>query len=253
MTIEDRRALHGPAGRFFDRLALDLYCGGGGASRGMQQAGFHVTGVDVNPQPNYCGDHFIQSDAIAFLESADLGEFDFVWASPPCQRYTNLRYAPGKHRDADLVAPTRELLKRSGKPWCIENVEGAPLINPATLCGSMFGLGVDGFRLQRHRWFETSFPLLAPTCQHDKRPVIGIYGAHVRHRRRPTGKNHRSGSNLPWEYAFAAFGVPIGSMTLTELSEAIPPIFARFIVEAFLRSREGGHARVADSYSGGKS
>jgi DNA (cytosine-5)-methyltransferase 1 len=30
---------------------LDLFCGAGGAARGYQLAGFHVTGVDINPQP----------------------------------------------------------------------------------------------------------------------------------------------------------------------------------------------------------
>jgi hypothetical protein len=73
-----------------------------------------------------------------------------------------------------------------------------------------------------HRLFETSFPLLAPSCQRARGPVIGIYGAHVRDRCRPSGTNHKSDSNLPWADAFIAMGVPVGSMTLTELSEAIP-------------------------------
>ncbi|HZZ21093.1 MAG TPA: hypothetical protein VFE60_00210, partial [Roseiarcus sp.] len=35
-------------------------------------------------------------------------------------------------------------------------------------------------------------------------PVVGIYGAHVRDRRRPAGLNHNSGSNRPWSHAFIA-------------------------------------------------
>ena len=31
--------------------ALDLFCGGGGACIGLQQAGFTVTGIDINPHP----------------------------------------------------------------------------------------------------------------------------------------------------------------------------------------------------------
>jgi DNA polymerase len=42
--------------------ALDLYCGAGGATRGLQLAGFHVVGVDVKQQPNYCGDAFVRSN-----------------------------------------------------------------------------------------------------------------------------------------------------------------------------------------------
>jgi site-specific DNA-cytosine methylase len=33
--------------------ALDLFCGAGGASMGLYQAGYKVTGVDVIDQPNY--------------------------------------------------------------------------------------------------------------------------------------------------------------------------------------------------------
>lgn len=44
---------------------LDLFCGAGGCTKGYQRAGFYVVGVDVKPQPNYCGDEFVQADALA--------------------------------------------------------------------------------------------------------------------------------------------------------------------------------------------
>jgi DNA (cytosine-5)-methyltransferase 1 len=234
--------------------ALDLYCAAGGATLGYQQAGFRVTGVDLIPQPRYIGDEFVQMDALEYLVTADLSGFDYIHASPPCQHDTILRYAPGKHRDARLIAPTRAALIKTGKPWVIENVEGAPLINPVTLCGSMFGLETDlyprGFRLERHRLFETSFPLAAPgPCSHDDRPVVGIYGGHFRNRRRAKGANHRSGSNVPRQFGFKAMGIPLGSMTVAEISDAIPPAYSRFIAEAFLRWR-AQEARSAPSASG---
>jgi hypothetical protein len=215
--------------------ALDLCCCAGGATRGLQQAGLHVTGIDVAPQPNYCGDMFILGDALEFLERSDLSQFEFIWASPPCQAYSVLKHAPGQHRDADLVGPTRELLIRSGLPYVIENVEGAPLIDPTMLCGTMFGLKspVDA-ELRRHRLFEASFPLSAPgPCQHSGGPVMGVYGGHFRNRRRPYGENHSSDSNWPREHGFIAMGVD-WPMTNDEISEAIPPAFSKFIAEQWL-------------------
>lgn len=49
------------------------------------------------------------------------------------------------------------MLAGSGVPYVIENVPGAPLLDPVLLCGSMFGL-----RTYRHRLFEASFPLRQP-------------------------------------------------------------------------------------------
>ena len=43
-------------------LALDFFCGGGGACIGMQSAGFEVVGIDIKPRPNYPGEHFILAD-----------------------------------------------------------------------------------------------------------------------------------------------------------------------------------------------
>ena len=227
--------------------ALDLYCGAGGVALGLMQAGFFVVGVDILPQPRYPGDEFIQADALQYLATADLSGISFVWASPPCQAYSAVSRAPGKHRDADLVAPTREALKRTGLPYVIENVVGAPLFSPVLLCGSMFGLEThpypDGWRIARHRLFETSFPILfAPACRHDDRPVCGIYGGHFRDRRRAMGSNHRSGSNIPTELGFKAMGIPRDAMTVAEISDAIPPAYSKFIAEKFLEQFAARHA-----------
>ena len=220
--------------------ALDLFCGAGGATRGLQQAGFHVVGVDLHPQPNYCGDVFVQMDGLEYLATADLDRSSTFSSGRrrPASGFTALKTRAGNAKGAahrDFIAPTRALLEWSGKPYCIENVPGAPLINPTRLCGSMFGLRASGYELRRHRLFEASFPFLTPPCRHGKGTVVGVYGAHNRDRSRAPGTNHRSGSNLPWAYGFVALGVPVGSMTLAELSDAIPPAYSRFVAEQWLR------------------
>ena len=137
---------------------LDLFCGEGGASMGYHLAGFDVTGVDDTPMAKYPFP-FIEADVFD-LHFDFIMQFDVLAASPPCKTHTVLKAFSGSHH-VDLIPDTRELLIRSGKPYIIENVEGAPLLNPITLCGSMFGLFV-----RRHRLFESNVQLKQPQCDH---------------------------------------------------------------------------------------
>jgi len=160
------------------KKALDLFCGGGGATRGLQLAGFHVTGVDIKPQRHYCGDAFVQADATEF----PLDGYDFIWASPPCQAWTRLRALHPEREYPELIEPVRKRLVASGIPWAMENVEGAPMGdsgNLIMLCGTMFGLRTKDGRaeLRRHRLFETSFSIaLRPACQHGFVPALSVVG-----------------------------------------------------------------------------
>jgi DNA (cytosine-5)-methyltransferase 1 len=144
---------------------LDLFSGAGGAARGYQRAGFYVVGVDHKPQPRYAGDEFIQTDALAVLagEFGELRDFDVIHTSPPCQAFTAYRRRGAGVGDnyPDLIGETRDLLERTGLPYAIENVPGAPLCDPVAICGSSLGLDV-----RRHRLFETNWPLVVPPCAH---------------------------------------------------------------------------------------
>lgn len=200
---------------------LDLFSGAGGCSVGYARAGFNVTGVDNRPQPRYPFE-FVQADALDYL-AQHAHEFDAIHASPPCQRYSKARHLQGNEHP-DLIAPVRELLKLTGKPYVIENVQGAPLINPVTLVGSMFGL-----RTMRPRLFECSFPVpfvLAPpaAAKHAKMgrpPKDGEYVHVVGHM-----------SNVP--YCRDAMG--IDWMTQAELAQAVPPSFTAFIGQYLMQS-----------------
>lgn len=224
-------------------ILLDLFCGAGGCAKGYQQAGFYVVGVDIRSQPRYCGDEFIMGDALEYLRTADLSRYAAIHASPPCQAYTTLKTMHNAREHPDLVGPVRGMLQESGKPYVIENVPGAPMENYVVLCGSMFGLGCDNAELRRHRLFEVRPPiLLTPPCNHGwNEQIIGIYGAKVRNVARE--KQHYAqdrqtrgapiGVVLPNRLGFESMG--IDWMSISELSQAIPPAYTRFIGEHLMK------------------
>ncbi len=133
---------------------LDLCCCQGGAGHGYMRAGFDVTGVDIVAQPRY--PYRIRTeDALTYLD-AHWREYDAFHASPPCQGYSETQRLRGNDHPL-LIEPFRERFESYGRPWVIENVRGAPLLEPIELCGLMFGLHTF-----RHRLFETSFPVEVP-------------------------------------------------------------------------------------------
>lgn len=224
--------------------ALDLFCCAGGASVGLSRAGFEVVGVDIKPQKRYPFE-FHQADAMTF----PLDGFDFIWASPPCQGYTVMRHAPGAKGTAPrLIASVRKRLVRSGLPWVIENVEEARWVlnNPITLCGSMFGLGAQGCRLQRHRLFEVNFPLFQLQCAHDAAaPVIGVYGGHARKRAASAGGRGTRDVWVGGHKAAASEALGIDWMTLGEMSESIPPAYAEYVGRAAMQHLRARAAEAA--------
>jgi DNA (cytosine-5)-methyltransferase 1 len=198
---------------------LDLFCGAGGAAVGYHRAGFDVVGVDNRPQPRYPFE-FVQADATTY----PLDGFDAIHASPPCQAYSvtaSLHTAEYPR----LIEPIRHRLAATGRPYLIENVVGAPLLNPVRLCGSSFGLGV-----RRHRLFETSFPVgFVPPCAHYLQPapvdVTGTGASRLGGRPDGGGGNSRKPRNL--DHARDVMG--IDWMRRVELAEAIPPAYAEYI------------------------
>lgn len=194
--------------------ALDLFCCAGGAGMGLNRAGFEVVGVDIARQPNYPFE-FNHADALTF----PLEGFDFIWASPPCQAHTLAQRIRGNEHP-DLIEPIRARLRASGKPYCIENVEGAPLIDPIMLCGGMFDI-----QTYRHRLFECSFPVVQPP--HEK------HAAPIRKMGRPVQEGefmHIVGNFSGADLARKIMDMPWA--TRDELREAIPPVYSQYIGRA---------------------
>ena len=250
---------------------LDLFCGGGGSAEGYRRAGFtDITGVDNEHQKRYPF-RFILGDALEYLKNHG-HEYDFIHASPPCQKHsvmTKGRWQDRLQDHVNLIPPTRALLPFTGKPYVIENVPGAHLeLNcPIMLCGTMFGLQTKhGSQLRRHRLFESNiFFMFIPSCNHKKGSVIGVYGGGQhpgrRYHRNEKGELITPHKNIPATigvYGHAggssnrdqivSFGtqdrrdaMDIQWMTGKELSQAIPPAYTHFIGKQIIQAIKATH------------
>lgn len=200
---------------------LDLFCCAGGAGMGYSRAGFEVVGVDIKPQPRYPFE-FHQADALEYL-AEHYQEFDVIHASPPCQRYSRITKVTGKPENhPDLLQPSVDALKKTGKPYIVENVPGAPMENYLMLCGTMFGLQVF-----RHRLFMCNPQIIMSpmSCNHDDRSSNGGKNGDQKH---PEAKYITVTSAVsPISKAKKAMG--IDWMNRAELVEAIPPAYTEWL------------------------
>jgi hypothetical protein len=103
----------------------------------------------------------IQADAQALPIQSDV-TFDLGLFHPPCQKW-----AVGSHvqcnpdeRHENLIPVARDIAVDYCDDWIIENVTQAPLNNPVTLNGGMFGSP-----LHYERAFETSYHVPQPRNQ----------------------------------------------------------------------------------------
>lgn len=209
---------------------LDVFCCQGGATKGWQNAGFKVTGVDKDPQPRYVGDTFFQADAIEFLwKNMEWirATFVYVRASPPCQFYSATQVLQGNDHP-DLIGPTREALQAIGLPFDIENVPDArsELRNPVTLCGQSFGL-----KTYRHRLFETGgWTMPQPDHAEHVAPLTKMGRP-----RKPGEMAHYVGNFSGVPEAREDMSMPWASRD--GLRECIPPVYAQHVAEAWMAQR----------------
>jgi DNA (cytosine-5)-methyltransferase 1 len=207
---------------------LDAFCGEGGAGMGYRRAGFDVVGIDLNakalrryPFPS------VRADAVWFVREHG-HEFDAIHLSPPCKVHTRLQVIHGNRAGhADLIPAARAAAESTGRPWVMENVEGAPLRYPLMLCGAALGLGAvcrDGVRrhLRRHRLFESDLPLMGPGCACPASRPVGVYG-HGGHGPLESTRGYQA------DKAEASEALGIDWMSRDGLSQAIPPAYTEHI------------------------
>jgi DNA (cytosine-5)-methyltransferase 1 len=199
----------------------DLCCKAGGTSMGYHLAGFDVVGVDIEPQPHYPFEFFCEDGLRFICERAH--EFDLISVSPPCQKYSKStkQWVKGGREYPDLISVFRDALRKTGKPYVIENVPGAPLVNPIFLNGAMFGLFVH-----RPRYFECKFAVEQPFMPVVPKPVK--MGRPVKEGDYIQPVGHFSGA------AYARRQMQIDWMTVGELAQAIPPAYTKYIGSQFL-------------------
>lgn len=215
---------------------LDLASCQGGATKGYQRAGFHVTAIDndrlaIKRNP---ADVTLIMDALVFLEKRGKA-YDAIHASFPCQRWAANGANPSGDEWPDYITPARELLNATGKPWVMENVKHAPLRRDLILCGTMFDLtttDTDGVKLylQRHRIFESNIPLSPPKpCHHPKGVQwAGVYGG-ARHDKDEARYERAGGYVPPSADVQSALLGGVDWMTGRGRQECIPPVYAEHV------------------------
>lgn len=213
---------------------LDLFCGAGGASAGYHAAGFDVTGVDISPSDHYPY-RMIRGDAL----EVPIDGYDLVAASPPCQRYSQATPIDRRADHPDLVAVVRARLadavaRGSIGAYVIENVPGAPLVDPVTVCGWTLRLPV-----RRHRIFESSVPIVGTGCCHDATGyAVPVYGT--------SGQRDTAGRTVAASEAREAMGISWAPWSA--LTQAVPPAFTLWVgtqVVSHLRARRDGRDQAA--------
>ncbi len=121
---------------------LNLYCGlGGNRSKWGDEHDILACDLDepiLNAYGSIYNDHLYHGDALELLEM-EVNQFDFIWASPPCQTHSRASNGSNpKMPNMDLWKCILFLMRYAKRtPWVVENV--IPYYNPFIRPSHKFG------------------------------------------------------------------------------------------------------------------
>ena len=241
-------------------LVLDLCCKAGGASEGFRRGGASVCGVDIEPQLHFVArfgaESFVLADAFDMAKLRELVRRlkpILIWASPPCQGYSSAPALGAPSQIERLIPLLRDMLDLLGVPYVIENVMGSADdmgADALQVWGELFGLhqrrsrllsGGGGLVLQREAsLWEPGTKLRGMTCLGKRRrfPRRDLFGRTVSAQGprvccdgnifATQGQVCPAGTST-WEHA-ESMGLDRGHMDYSELSQAVPPAYASFVL-----------------------
>jgi DNA (cytosine-5)-methyltransferase 1 len=195
-----------------------------------------ITGIDNCDQPNYPF-YFERSDAMTFLRR-EYRYFTHIHASPPCQAFTRNSNEKRKSKNSGYLSnDVRVFMYETGLPGVIENVVGSPLVRDIELEGRMFGLKVIRKRIfETVNWFALKPGFANYTGQVNRGELVECTG-HGRMKNRQ-GIRWKTPGTTVREVRSIAMG--IDWMTVSELTQAIPPAYTHWIGLSFLKQVKNG-------------
>ena len=208
-----------------------------------------IVGIDNNRN---CGKRypfdFVLADALS--PPLDLMDFDFIWASPPCEGFSSASNGSKKNgvEYIDLLTPTRSMI--ADHPcYCIENVPNAPMRPDLILTGPSVGLeNVQRLRLFEFNpaWFIYNFfiaphPALVPRYKFKNGEALTVTTSMGSNNTFYARKANGLPGKAPNHEVKRKMGIPKQfDMTTAEIGRAVPPPFAQFIGERVIKSLKGG-------------
>ena len=151
---------------------LNLYAGIGGNRKNWHDS-YDVTNIEINGELvdnlriNFPNDTTIRYDAMSYLKN-HYHEFDFIWASPPCQTHSRLnrinseKYYRNEYVDPSLMQIIIFLQSNFEGGWIVENVRPyyGEFFNPTVIGRHCFWSNYDithlDYQPKNHKWFDLS-------------------------------------------------------------------------------------------------